>query len=79
MPKRARNDSREAVPVFDAQDPRGVYAEPVDVVEPGHLLTSDAPQRLHLEIGARDGWSLVDYSPPGSKPSKSDDDDKNTG
>lgn len=67
MSKRARNDSSEPRPVFDSQDERGVYAPPVDVVEPGAYLTSDAPQRLHLEIGAMDGFTLVEHTPPGGK------------
>ena len=74
MSKRARNDGAEPRPVFDSQDDRGVYAQPVDVVDPGKYLTADAPQRLHEEIGRMDGWSLVDYTPPGGKDSKKGDD-----
>jgi hypothetical protein len=65
MSKRARNDRGESQSVYAADDT--YLVKPLDVVEPGHYLSGELPQKLHEEIGAMDGWSLVEYTPPSKK------------
>jgi hypothetical protein len=68
MSKRARNDTGAPVAVYPAGDVDAYNRrQPLDVVEPGKYLSGSLPQKLHEEIGSGDGWTLVDYSPPGSK------------
>jgi hypothetical protein len=74
MSKRARNDGLDTARIYPAGDIDAFHRrQPLDEVEPGHYLSGDLPQELHKEIGARDGWSLVDYSPPGSKTPKGEE------
>ena len=65
MSKRARNDGAEPRPVFAPDDTYNT--SPLDVVEPGKYLSGDVPQKIHEEVGRMDGWSLVEYTPPGEK------------
>ena len=65
MSKRARNDGAEPRPVYSPDDP--YLTSPLDVVEPGKYLSGELPQKLHEEVGRMDGWTLVDYTPPGDK------------
>jgi hypothetical protein len=68
MSKRARNDGPEPVAVYPPGDVDAFNRqEPLDVVEPGKYLSADVPQAIHKELGERDGWTLVDYTPPGAK------------
>lgn len=64
MSKRARNDRAESQSVYAADD---TYLTKPYTVEPGHFLSGDLPQKTHEEIGAMDGWTLVEYTPPGKK------------
>lgn len=69
MSKRARNDGPEPRAIF----PAGSTTEPpLDVVEPGKYLSGDVPQKVHEEVGRMDGWSLVEYTAPGSKKKEDD-------
>lgn len=65
MSKRARNDRAESQSVYAADDT--FLTKPLDTVEAGHFLSGELPQKLHEEIGAMDGWTLVEYTPPGKK------------
>jgi hypothetical protein len=70
MSKRARNDATDARAVFPAGDVDAFNRnEPLDVVEPGHYLSGDVPQKVHEELAASPdgGWTLIDYTPPGAK------------
>lgn len=67
--KRARYDGpHEEVAVYDSQ--AGVYAEPVDIVKRGGLLTADAPARVRDDLLASEEWSEVNQADPQKKGSE---------
>lgn len=72
MSKRARNDGTETRYVFPPGDVDAFNRnEPLDIVEPGKYLSGDVPQAIHEQIATDPSWTLVDYTPPGSKQGKS--------
>lgn len=71
MSKRARYDGpHEEVAVFDSE--AGVYAEPIDIVKRGGLLSADVPARIRNELTAGADWSEVDQA-DGSTKKKGDE------
>lgn len=57
MAKRARFDGPEpSLTVYPPGDP---YAQPLAVVEKGHLLPEDVPAAIRDELLARDNWTEV--------------------
>lgn len=61
MSKRARFDGPyDEVFVFDSE--AGVYAQPIDKVKRGGLLSADAPARIRDELVKGDDWSEVEQA-----------------
>jgi hypothetical protein len=69
--KRLRYDgAHEEVVVYDSQ--AGIYAEPVDVVKRGGLLTDDAPAHVKADLRAAEEWTEVDQPGPKKDDKKGD-------
>lgn len=63
MSKRARYDGPyEEIMVFDSE--AGIYAEPIDVVKRGSLLSADVPARIRDELLGREDWSEFKQAAP---------------
>lgn len=70
MPKRARYDGPDLeVAVYPPGD---IYAEPIAIVQKGHMLPADAPAAIRDELLARDNWTEVEQPAPQGQGKKED-------
>jgi hypothetical protein len=61
MTKRARYDGPHTeVAVFDSE--AGIYADPIDIVVRGGLLSADVPARIRDELLQSPDWAEVKQS-----------------